>query len=132
MNGLKLVLDSYVKNAAVEARYCLNNSSFRPVVSYACQNYENVWNEKDYDLDSIEFPGFPDDSFGGFPMEQMQQDVTIPAQVVDIPPNNNNGRGRRQLHTWSSSNTFYHKRYCTESKSEIKHNKYKITDNQQV
>ena len=128
VNGLKLVLDCYVKNTAVEAKHCLNNSSFRPVVGYVCQSYENIWKETDYVLENIEFPGFPDD---GFPLESQWKDSgTIPAQVVNMPPNNGIA-GHRQLHTWCRA---YHVRYChsTSEDSEINRMKYKITNNQQV
>ena len=159
VKGVRLVLNSYVNNTAVEVRHCLYNSSVRPVVSYVCQTCEGLWKENDYDLNDTDFPGFPDDSFGGFPIESGWQVPDLEVPPVSVSSNGigdqnksraengsvsrngsvsgngtTTGYGRRQLHTWC-----YRKRFQSSTASSVpetedgkKKKKYKITDNQQV
>ena len=144
VNGLKLVVNSCANHTANEISHCASNSSLRPIIGSLCQTCENAWKGKDYDIDKIEFPGFPDDSFGGFPVEQNWESYqnTIPLSPVNgNGPFTGNGPSgtHRQLHTWC-----HQRRYLSEVANSVPLNnpkdkkknslngKYKITDNQQV
>ena len=138
VNGLKLVVNSCANHTANEISHCASNSSLRPIIGSLCRTYEDAWKGKDYDLDQIEFPGFPDDSFGGFPVEP---DWESHQNTVSSGPVNGNGASgtHRQLHTWC-----HQKRYLSgvansvplnnpkDKKKNLLNEKYKITDNQQV